>query len=758
MKQPTILLIVISIAIHQGSPVAAANKTGQGKGMQYGPCLCHSVTFVKPKDGNAPTWEGSLTRGMIIDAGSGSTLCYDLNRMKVSACWEGGFLDLSKTHHQSYKGGLPPRPAGTVRGLNLISPGWMSSDADNARHPAKPKLKGYYLHGTNVILSYEVQERNILELPASPRKGWYSRTLRVSEGESSLSFLIGTLQKGELLAESTGTNEFPALLTFGNEKESLYVYYRSDTSFLSPREDDEGNLWLDLPSSSKPALVRLFFSYQQNGQSNRPDHLPEKILSAAPIDPQSYIRGGAPLWSKEWITAGVKGSVQKTSSSAALNAYVIDDFPLPEDPWNSWMRPSAIDFFSDGRLVFSTLNGDVWILSWKEDEFSKLHWRRFATGLYEPLGLKVVNDKIYVRGRDRITRLHDLNDDGEADFYENFHSEGEIGPGYHAFLFDLVTDKEGNFYFTRSGRKAPSQGEVVKVSPDGKKREMIALHFRHPNGLGAGGPDDWILVADNPDGKFPSGANIVKQGEKYGHNGPRTIPMLYVVSPKVDSSTGSLIWTDPKRFGPLSGTLIHTSYSHANISYSLVQKTKSHPNGFNIALPFAFKSGIMRGAVNPLDGQLYLAGLRGWDNNSAFDGCIQRVRYTGKKACLITKAEVMGEEIHLTFSEPLDPVSVTDDQFYAERSLKTSEEIYIDDVTLKGDQTVIITISEGIEPEKIIDEQATKRAKKEAEKEGTTAKVRYRVLPPLAIEMRIKTKAGNTIKETIYCTINAVAL
>jgi glucose/arabinose dehydrogenase len=34
-------------------------------------------------------------------------------------------------------------------------------------------------------------------------------------------------------------------------------------------------------------------------------------------------------------------------------------------------------------------------------------WRRYASGLHQALGLKVVDDKVYVLGRDQITRLHD---------------------------------------------------------------------------------------------------------------------------------------------------------------------------------------------------------------------------------------------------------------------------------------------------------------------------------------------------------------
>ena len=88
------------------------------------------------------------------------------------------------------------------------------------------------------------------------------------------------------------------------------------------------------------------------------------------------------------------------------------------------------------------------MLNWDVENPQALTWSRFAAGLYEPLGLKIVDDIIYVRGRDRITRLHDLNHNGEADYYENFYEEpNEIGASYHAFIYDLNTDKSGNFYF-----------------------------------------------------------------------------------------------------------------------------------------------------------------------------------------------------------------------------------------------------------------------------------------------------------------------
>src|SRR5690349_20038966 len=119
------------------------------------------------------------------------------------------------------------------------------------------------------------------------------------------------------------------------------------------------------------------------------------------------------------------------------------------------MRTTALDFFSDGRCAVGTMKGEVWIVSKIDANPQNVTWKRFATGLYEPLGLKIVDDKVYVLGREQITCLHDLNNDGEADFYENFNNAGVIDPVYHAFALDLQTDSEGNFYYMVDGNLVP---------------------------------------------------------------------------------------------------------------------------------------------------------------------------------------------------------------------------------------------------------------------------------------------------------------
>jgi len=48
-----------------------------------------------------------------------------------------------------------------------------------------------------------------------------------------------------------------------------------------------------------------------------------------------------------------------------------------------------------------------------------------------------------------------------------------------------------------------------------------------------------------------------------------------------------------------------------------------------VRFPLKFPSSVMRGRYNPVDGQLYVAGLRGWSSSAAKDCAFQRIRYAG---------------------------------------------------------------------------------------------------------------------------------
>jgi len=89
------------------------------------------------------------------------------------------------------------------------------------------------------------------------------------------------------------------------------------------------------------------------------------------------------------------------------------------------------------------------------------------------------------------------------------------------------------------------------------------------------------------------------------------------------------------------------------------------PHGATIPLPGRFLSGPMRGTFSPYDGHMYVAGCTGWQTSAAKDGCLDRVRYTGKAIFLPVAFHVATNGIALTFSQALTTDTAADTGSYA---------------------------------------------------------------------------------------------
>ena len=314
-------------------------------------------------------------------------------------------------------------------------------------------------------------------------------------------------------------------------------------------------------------------------------------------------------------------------------AYVIDTIPVPyENPYKALMFMTGVDFLENGDAAVCTLHGDVWLVRGIDEQLKNVTWKRFATGLFQPLGLKVRSNVVHVLGRDQITALHDRNGDDEADYYENFHSGIQTSKDGHDYVTSLDMDAQGNFYYV-------DPIGAHWVSADGQRTEVLATGFRNPNGMSVG-PHGEITVAPQ-EGEWTPATMIceIERGGHYGYGGPKVPrgvdrPLCYV--PRwIDNSSGSQIWATSDRWGPLQGQLLNFSFGRCSMMIVLRQRTPHGTQGAIVPLPGRFIAGAVRGAFRKQDGQLYVVGTRGWTSSAIRDGSFQRVRYTGKKTCLL---------------------------------------------------------------------------------------------------------------------------
>ena len=645
------------------------------------------------------------------------TVSYDLHRMRLAGVWENGFLDLTGTHHYRQRGEEMPKIDGhIIQGLGEWQWAFNGSFeiSDNAKPPRGPVrddwlgYHGHYLHGKRAILSYAIHSRNVLEYIDAVRgkdELYLHHTLRVDAGKDPLKLSVAQFngsadsagllakndkapagrrglaservvvvsgkahpaEKGDIAHPSSAASELTKSLT-------VAAAVVGDTEGMTWEVDSTGRIILTIPSGDKARLIRVTrYSAKDKPVRAAADTL-RATAAEALVDPLTMTRGGPQRWPETPSAQGRLGE--------PINGYALDTIPVPfKNPWNAWLRTSALDFFEDGRAVVTTHGGDVYIVSGIDNLLSKVVWKRFAAGLFEPFGVRVIDGAIYVTCRDGVKLLHDYNGDGEADFIEAFWTDDDVSCSFHAYNFDLQTDSHGNLYLAKAGQYTDHSrpGTILRLPRKGGKAEIVAWGLRTPNGMGKLS-DDRFTVSDNQGTWIPAGKiSLVKQGRFFGsmpinaeqsewlkrkHGGelPHAFdePILWLPQ-ELDNSCGGQVWVNDRRFGPLSGRLLHSSFGKGWLYYLSLQEVNDTVQASIVSLPHQWDAGVMRLRVNPADGQVYGTGLSGWQGpDQGKDGCLQRLRYTGQAIQMIERLHVYRNGIEFKFSFDLDVHSAKD--------------------------------------------------------------------------------------------------
>jgi hypothetical protein len=207
---------------------------------------------------------------------------------------------------------------------------------------------------------------------------------------------------------------------------------------------------------------------------------------------------------------------------------------------------------------------------------------------------------------------------------------------------------------------------------------MVCNGLRTPNGIGVG-PNDEITVSDNQGNWTPANRlNWVKPGGFYGYVGDPTLdpeqakkphrtdydPPLCWMPQNCDNSPGSEVWVTSDKWGPFKGHMLHTSYGKATLLAVMFEEVDGVMQGGVVKFPLNFATGIMRARFNPVDGQLYVCGLKGWQTDGPQDGGVYRVRYTGKAADMPCGLHARRNGLEIGFTDPVDPKTAGDEQSY----------------------------------------------------------------------------------------------
>ncbi|MCO8121660.1 c-type cytochrome [Stieleria sp. TO1_6] len=710
----------------RGSGAAAARVEALAKSgylRDYGRAL------IAPVQGTAQNGIRSVN-ALVVDLGNETTIAYDLGTMKSLGAWQGGFLDFSNTlHHKLRAAGQPLARFDSLPGNGDWRWAW-DGDADTTPPDLRPltvwpesqvRYRGHYPDGDQIIVSYAVQGRGVLESPILENPALENtqtvhpvivRRMTIQPAANALELVVAAGQNAKaVIAGDQATVTMDPHKRPKDSSSAFFVTLQTPSNEASERPhwriSNDGALVLHVP----PSTALLNFNLVTTGTPKQADPNTSVTQPADMVDLTQRTTGGTRRWGQ---THTMKGKL----ATDQFQGYVMDSVPVPlKNAYNTWMRTASLAFFPDGRLAVATLSGDVWIVTGLDDGLKAVTWQRFAAGLYEPLGMKVVDDVLTVGTRGRIVKLHDFNNDGEADFYEAFFNEPEPDPGWHAYSFDLEVGDDGSYYYARVGGFSDWSvpGGIVRVAADGKSWEVVGAGLRVPNGIGRL-PDGRITFGDNQGTYVPASKIAIthpgafhgagKWPDREGDYDPEKIvaPIVYMPQ-ELDSSAGSQLWVEPDaRFGPLGGQFFHTSYGRASTMVVLLDEADGITQGAVYPIPMKMESGTMRLAKDPADGQLYFSGLTGWQAGATREGSIQRMRYTGGDGLYLLAAKARQGRLELTFNQPLDPALTDFSQWtvqawnykwsaqYGSPHFKVSEpgvegmDVWeIDDVQLSGD-------------------------------------------------------------------------
>ncbi len=783
MTSPALLRLLLGsfLASYLSTPTSGAAP----EAVDRGPTFSGTIRAKFPGD-------NVTLKGVVVALGTETNafVCYDTDLMRVSLAWTGDYLKFGN-YMREIVHPQPPEVAGTPVFGTKPGPGWAKAGSFEDPRPSKQgplphdwaKHHGLYLHGRQAVFSYSVNGVHVLELPGLETVDGltiFTRTIELQKASDQTLLICDSPQMAEMETQTNNGLSIAIIKDATNPEASMAVALIGAKNAML--EAAGGRIVAKLSGKDKGGFRVAIW---KGSSMDLPKFMPAVTKLSPPPNLATLTKGGPPRWTEPVITQGM------LATSGGDGPYVVDTItePVP-NPWKANTFFGGFDFFPDGRAAICTFHGDVWIVSGIDDKLGKLTWRRYATGLFQPLGLKVVGGKIYVTGRDQITRLHDLNNDNEADFYENFNNDTIVTANYHEFCLDLQTDKAGNFYYAKGSPwtpdvRTPHQGTMLKVSKDGSKLEVFASGLRAPNGAGMG-PNDELTVSDNQGHWMPaSKLNLVKKGGFYGmmpaaqrelelRKGDKSyklnpsdpklrreqsvapfdkdapIPSDYDqpicwLPMNMDNSSGGQVWATTDKWGPLKNHMLFMSYGRGTLFHVMTEEIDGVTQAGMVKFPLKFQTGLMRGRVNPKDGQVYVSGLRGWQTDGAKDGGFYRVRYTGKPVHTPVELHALKDGLEIQFTGELDEASARDVASYAVEQWNYaysgnygSPELSVADPTIKKHDKVEI-----------------KSARLGKDKKTVLLEIPgFQPVNQMKIKMSLKAADGTAINQEIYNTIH----
>ncbi len=398
---------------------------------------------------------------------------------------------------------------------------------------------------------------------------------------------------------------------------------------------------------------------------------------------------------------------QKKSAKTEQDYYEIKTLPIPKD---IYLEIGGIATMPDGRLAVSTRRGEIWIIENPyQKENHQVHYKRFASGLHEVLGLAYKDGAFYCSQRGELTKITDTDRDGVADSYVPVY-QFELSGNYHEYTYGPVFDKNGDMLVTLNlawigfgeGKFAKWRGWLLKIKPDGTM-EPHSAGLRSPAGYSINdegdifygeNQGDWVGsgrvthlakgdFAGNPGGlkwaKEPNSPFKLTLEEIQDNGAPMyeaaakvknlKLPAVWFPHAIMGISTADILQDSTKgKFSPFPGQYFVADQGQSKVMRMGLEKVNGVYQGFCINYREGFQSGILRERFG-LDGSMFVGMTsRGWGSTGKADFGLQRLFWNGEMPFEIENIRAKPDGFELSFTQAVDVNSVKKAASYALRS------------------------------------------------------------------------------------------
>ena len=667
------LALVLSTATVPGDlPAAAAGKTV----VSAAPWVESEFPFFSSildarKAGVGMPADNLAPRGLVLNLGHDCWACFDPDLLRMTMIWRGAGVTPTALAPGSYHDIARKTPGGQT---NLPRPDgrpWIGT--------------GIYPGGNEGETLFLTDPRSPAPSPQEPGRGALPgeagrfRAVRITERNAVLEYTLGRTAISEWLAvagEATAP-EIRRNFEVGASPQTLRIVLgtKAPGTLVS----------IGLPADASTDAVRLLEERGVTSLLLAPRVRPLRFtvaLNHGSAVPASAQGGEAPpsARARRW-----NGEVVTTIHPAKDDsAYVVDRIELPvENPWQRGVRPADIQFLPDGTAVIVTLDGDVWLARGLHEISGRVTWRRFTSGLHEPMTIAIRDGGIFAFDRNGVWRLLDTDGDGEADRHEMFANAFGQTADMREFPSQIRLGPRGEFFLAKGGQQATTQGKhngsVLRVSADGSEATLLGWGFRQPN-IGVDALSGLVTSSDQQGNYVPTTPLfIVEKGNFHGflapfeaaekYPAPIAEPLTWIPHP-VNASALSQVWLHGANLGPLNGGLIHIGYNRPEVFAVLFNRRGKLPQAAVVSITKEFHYPPLNGSVNPADGRLYLAGFQviGWGNVIDVPAGLGRLRRTEKPVTLPREVVPMAQGVLLKFDVELDAGAASDAANYSLQS------------------------------------------------------------------------------------------